>query len=351
MSNFSIKTNPNRNDVARHAGVSVATVSYVINNGPRPVAPETRARVLQSIAELGYRPHAIARSLRTGSTRVIGLLVPSLISTFQAFLINAIEENLAEYDYSLIVSSSHEDCDREAHLLDMLASHSIDGLIYIPTACANQERIVELSQRGTPVVFVDRFHSPETFDVITSDNRDAAYQSTRYLISQGCKKILCLNFSEEASTAVERSQGFFQAITESGLEQSINTEMIVHYTLHETVSACMAAYVSHSGLPDGVLVCSELFFPETLSFLTAQDAQILAQVKIAGGFSSAAFQKNLYPPFPLVSQDTDQMAQLAIQRLMDRIQGNHPPVEFQRIPFIYPSEFRSAHFSAKESFS
>lgn len=93
-----------RHDVAELAGVSVATVSYVVNNGPRPVAIDTRERVLAAIDELHYRPHAIARSLKTGSTRTIGLLVQSLIEPYVGNLVNAVEDYLVELDYGLNLS-------------------------------------------------------------------------------------------------------------------------------------------------------------------------------------------------------------------------------------------------------
>jgi transcriptional regulator with XRE-family HTH domain len=104
---------PTMKDVARATGVSEATVSYVINNGPRPVQKDTRQKILTAINDLGYRPHAIARSLKKGSTRTVGFLVQSLISPFVSNLVNSIEKNLAKHDYGLILASAHENCERE----------------------------------------------------------------------------------------------------------------------------------------------------------------------------------------------------------------------------------------------
>ena len=131
---------PTRNDVARLAGVSVATVSYVINNGPRPVSEETRARVLGAVQQLSYRPHAIARSLKTGRTHTVGLLIPTLLSPGFAYLINEVEDCLAQHDYTLVLASSHENGERERRVLDVMASQSIDGLLFTPSTARQRDQ-------------------------------------------------------------------------------------------------------------------------------------------------------------------------------------------------------------------
>ena len=148
---------PKRSDVAKLAGVSVATVSYVVNNGPRPVSKETSVKVRAAIEELGYRPHAIARSLSKGKTQTVGFLAPSLVSGFNSYLVDAVEERLAQRGYGLLLASSHEDPAHETQMLNTLASESVDGLLLVPTSYRNGAQVRELIARGLPVVFVDRY--------------------------------------------------------------------------------------------------------------------------------------------------------------------------------------------------
>ena len=171
---------PTRKDVAALAKVSVATVSYVVNGGPRPVAAETRERVLNAVEQLGYRPHAIARSLKTGNTHTVALLAQSLIEPFTGYFVNAIERCLDKHGYELILASSHEDREREKRLLDVLAARSIDGLLYIPVSNKDPEPVLAIIDEGIPVIFVDRYIPGVPADVVMSDNVAATRQLTDY---------------------------------------------------------------------------------------------------------------------------------------------------------------------------
>ena len=119
-----------RDDVAKLAGVSPATVSYVVNNGPRPVSPETRQRVLWAIEQLNYTPSAIARSLKTSQTHTIGLIISDILNPFLASIVKSTEDLLLARDYGLIVVNSDESPERELFWLRMLLRRRMDGLNY-----------------------------------------------------------------------------------------------------------------------------------------------------------------------------------------------------------------------------
>ncbi|HEX2326479.1 MAG TPA: LacI family DNA-binding transcriptional regulator, partial [Chloroflexota bacterium] len=121
-----------RDDVARAAGVSVATVSYVLNGGPRPVSEERRRRVLEAVASLDYRPNAIARSLRARRTRILGLVLPDSANPYFAALSHAIEEAATERGYQVIIANAAERPEREAGHIEALLRLQVDGLFWIP---------------------------------------------------------------------------------------------------------------------------------------------------------------------------------------------------------------------------
>ena len=318
--NKSIKR-PTRNDVAAYAGVSVATISYVVNNGPRTVSDETRQRVLEAIKALGYRPHAIARSLKTGNTHTVGLLVQSLIPTFIARLINAVEDSLAKCGYGLILASTHEDCERERQMLQVLADQSIDGLLYIPTTCSNDDIVMRLIEQGLPVVFMDRYIPGVPADAVMTDNVSASKQAVEYLIQQGCQKIICLSFSKEASSALERIEGYRQAIEEHGDHYNKQNVLLIRYAKGESVEPALLAYIDTFGMPDGILCTTDSFVIETMKTLRQRSIKIPDQVRLVGGFDRAEWSSLLDPPIPFLLQDFNLIAQRAVEFLMERIDG------------------------------
>jgi LacI family transcriptional regulator len=328
---------PTRKDVAAYAGVSVATISYVVNNGPRTVTEETRRRVLEAIKTLGYRPHAIARSLKTGSSKTVGLLVQSLIPTFIGRLVNSVEDNLAKWGYGLILASTHEDCDRERQMLHVLADQSIDGLLYIPTTCSNSDIVMRLIEQGLPLVFMDRYIPGVPADAVMTDNVSASKKAVEYLIQQGCQKIVCLSFSKDASSAVERVEGYRQAIEEHGYQYDNRNVLMVRYAEGGSVEPALLAYIDTFGKPDGILCTTDSFVIETMKTLRQRSIKVPDQVRLVGGFDRAEWNTLLDPPIPFVIQDFQLIAQRAVEFLMERIEGEEiaPRMELIKADFVF----------------
>jgi LacI family transcriptional regulator len=331
---------PTRNDVANLAKVSSATVSYVLNNGPRPVAKATRARVQAAVKKLKYHPHAIARSLSKGRSQTVGFLAPSLLAAFQAHLVDAVEDNLARRGYDLLVASSHEDSAHEMHVLNTLASRSVDGLLLVPTSSGNGEKIRELIGRGLPVVFVDRHVAGVAADVVTTDNEEAARHATSHLIRKGCKRLVCISFSDEASSAIDRVKGFRKALTEHGLPAQDHPVLHVRYAVGESVAAKLSAHLAHAGVPDGILCTTDAFLIESVKFLRSQGLRVPGQVQVTGGFFVSPWNEILDPPLPIVSQDYQRIAEHAVRFLIERIEatGSAPAPRVQLIPANYLHE-------------
>ena len=326
---------PTMRDVAKAAGVSEATVSYVINNGPRPVQKETRQKILAAINDLGYRPHAIARSLKKGSTRTVGLLVQSLISPFVSNLVNSIEKNLAKHDYGLILSSAHENCEREGKMINTLASQSIDGLLYIPTSCSNANLINRLLQEGLPVVFVDREVKGVPADIVKTDHKEAARKVTQDLIHNGCRRILCISFSDEASSALERVDGYLLALQENGISPDEDLIYIFQYSSDESLEKSLLKHIDLHGMPDGILTTTENILIDVADTLRKINVAIPEQVQVAGGFFNSPWNKLLTPPLPVVSQNYEEISKRAVEFLLERINGNTEPPRIDLIEPIY----------------
>ena len=329
---------PKRSDVAKLAGVSSATVSYVLNNGPRPVAEETRARVLAAIKELKYHPHAIARSLSKGKTQTVGFLAPSLVSAFMSYLVDAVEEKLARRGYGLLLASSHEDSAHEIQMLNTLASQSIDGLLLVPTSSGNGGKVIELIARGLPVVFIDRYIAGVAADVVATDNVEAARHATEYLVRKGCKRCICISFSDEASSASDRVKGFRKALAENGLSIDEHPVLVVKYAAGDTVRTHLADYLSKSGVPDGILCTTDGFLIETVKFLRSRGFKVPGQIEVTGSFFFSPWNEILDPPLPIVCQDYNLIADRAVSYLIERMEGSSPAPRLDLIPANYLHE-------------
>jgi LacI family transcriptional regulator len=312
---------PTRYDVARLAGVSVATVSYVVNGGPAHVSDETRQRVLHAIEQLGYRPHAIARSLKTGRTRTVGLLIPTLLSPGFAYLINEVEDCLASHSYALLLASSHENGERERQVLDVLVSQSVDGLLFTPSSARCRQRVVQVISDGLPVVFLDRYIPDVPADTVMTDNVEAGRQATECLIRQGRRRIVCISFSDEASAALDRVEGYRQALCQHGLPVDERMILVVPDPSGEASMSALLKYRADFGLPDGILCTNQTHTIGVMKVLRQWGIRIPDQVAVVGGFFVSPWDTLLEPPLTLVNQDMRLMACKAVEFLMQRLQG------------------------------
>jgi LacI family transcriptional regulator len=312
---------PNRNDVANLAGVSVATVSYVVNGRPGRVSDKTRQLVLQAVEQLGYQPHAIARSLKTGRTNTVGLLIPTLLSPGFAYLINEVEDCLAERGYALVLASSHEDVQRERRVLEVMVSQSVDGLLFTPSSMSCGDRLVQLMREGLPVVFLDRCIPGVPADTVMTDYVRAGQQATEYLIRHGCRRIVCVSFSHQASAALDRVRGYRDALRQHGLAWDESMVLVIPDPSGEEGVSALLQYVAEHGVPDGIMCTNQLHTIAVVKALRQQGIAIPDQVAVVGGFFVSPWDALVEPPLPLVDQDMRHMARQAVEFLMERVQG------------------------------
>jgi DNA-binding LacI/PurR family transcriptional regulator len=316
---------PTRNDVARLAEVSVATVSFVVNDIPGRVGEKTRQRVLDAVTQLGYQPHAIARSLKTGRTNTAGLLIPTLLSPGFTCLINEVEDCLAGYGYALVLSSSHEDAERECRALDVMISQSVDGLLFTPSSNACRARLAQLVEDRFPLVFLDRHVPGIAADTVMTDNVKAGRQATEYLIRHGCRQIVCVSFSHDASAAVDRVQGYREALRQYGLPCDASLVLVIPDPSGEEGVSALLGFISEHGLPEGILCTNQLHTIAVVKALRQQGIRLPDQVAVVGGFFISPWDALVEPPLPLVNQDMRLMARQAVDFLIERMQGNDLP--------------------------
>jgi LacI family transcriptional regulator len=218
-------------DVARTAGVSIATVSYVINNGPRPVSPETRQRVLEAIEQLNFEPNVSARRLRRQHNNMIGLAVaglsgqPGIADLYFLDILRGISVAADQVGYDLVVYSNHSKLQTENFFRSLARQHIVDGLIASGSA-VNPQGLELLPAAGLPVIAVGRLQAVKDLCRIEFSYREDAYQVTQALLKRGHTRIGLLLNSANFPSEQRRLEGYRQAYAEANLPE--DAELIYH---------------------------------------------------------------------------------------------------------------------------
>lgn len=197
-------------DVAREAKVSVTTISRVLNNKP-DVSEATKKKVEKAIKKLGYNPNRVARGLVLRKTNSIGLIIPDINNPFFPEVIKGVERTAKKLGYSLILCNTDNDKIEEKESIFLLRSKQVDGII-LSLSLENKEVLKELEKDKFPIVQIDRRIKDSIYPAITIDNKSSAYIAAEYLIKQGHRKIGHITGDLKTETAIDRLNGFKQAL-------------------------------------------------------------------------------------------------------------------------------------------
>jgi LacI family transcriptional regulator len=204
-------------DVAKRAGVSAMTVSRVINNSGY-INDKTRARVQQAIAELGYVPNALARSLRFKQTKTLALVLTDITNPFFTTMARGVEDTASAQGFTVMFCNTDESMIEEAKYLNVLAQKQVDGVLLVPAFCS-PDSVTFLRERNIPFVVLDRRIPDIQVDTVRCDSEEGGYQLTLHLLNLGHRQIAALNGPLEATTAADRLEGYRRAFAEAGLHE------------------------------------------------------------------------------------------------------------------------------------
>lgn len=206
-------------DVARLAGVSISTVSHVLN-GTRNVEKATRRRVMSAIEQTGYRQDTLARAMRRSKTDSIGLIVSAAGEPAFAEMVHGVEQAAAERGLTLLLANSGEDADREQRAIRTLLERRIDGLILARAANSAPGVLAELQDEKAPVVLLDRLFPESSLDQVGADNRDSMRRLTRHLVDRGHRRAAIVAGDTRVPALTERLNGFLDGLREAQLLES-----------------------------------------------------------------------------------------------------------------------------------
>lgn len=202
-------------NVAKAAGVSIATVSRVLTESDHPVTEETRSKVLATAERLGYRPNLIARSLRTDQTLTIGLIVENILSPFIPPIIRGIHDYLQQRDYLSIIINSDWDPEVETEAILGLSRRQIDGIIFVESCLRSSDQVSELVDK--PHIFVHRLFNSLSPNAVVPDERYGARLATKHLAALGHQRIAFINGPEEWDATINRMVGYQEELAAWGI--------------------------------------------------------------------------------------------------------------------------------------
>jgi LacI family transcriptional regulator len=302
-------------DVARRAGVSTAVVSYVVNNGPRQVAPATAARVHAAIEELGYRPNLSARALRRGTTDLIGLVVPDSSNPFFAELARAIERAAAHQGYSMVLVNSDNSGQQERRNVESLADRRVSGLL-VATAVARHQ--LDLGDRqGIPTALLNTDGPVPGFHTIGPDFRHGAQTAVDHLLTvHHARTVALVSGPLKYVEANSREQGWSDALTHNGRPPGPTFEG--DFTREGGYR--MGLELIAGKLPDAVFAISDLQAIGLLRALHEADIRVPEDVGLVS-FDGTGESEYSWPALTVVRQPIAAMAEAAVAAVLNPSQA------------------------------
>lgn len=306
-------------DVAAEAGVSVATVSRVLNDHPS-VSADARARVLAAVEALGYRPNAVARSLRTDQTHTLGLVISDVMNPYFTELARSVEEEARALGYSVIIGNADERPDLQDHHVRTLLDRRIDGLLVSPTDGGSP--LMLDAARVTPMVFVDRWIPGVDVPVVRADGRAAVRDLVSHLYALGHRRLAIIAGPAATTTGRERVDAFREALAEYGLG------LPDAYIGQGDFQADSGRRVTE-GFLDLPEPPEAVFAADNLMALGALDAVRARGLRVPDDLALAAFDDipwfvHTDPPVTAIAQPTGELGRAAVRALVDRIEGRPP---------------------------
>lgn len=324
-------------DIARKAGVSVSTVSFVMNDKAvkMRISREVIEKVENVAREMGYRPNQLARGLRTGKTKTIGLIVENISNAFFATLAKTIEDEAKKYDYKVVYCSTDNDEEKARELINMLSQRQVDGYIITPTLNLADE-IRKLQAENKPVILIDRyFPQHDEIPAVLVNNYEGVTRGTEYLISKGYRKIALITIETEMAHMKDRVRAYCDVLKQHGVSGEGHQVKIIPYNsskeaaLHEIESVLSGA---------GNSVDAVFFLTNYLGVLGIEVIKKL-HIKVPGQLAVLCFDDNdifrLYTPtISVIRQPIEEIGQKAMAALIERLKHSGEEVPQENEPLL-----------------
>ena len=303
------------NDVARLAGVSITTVSHVIN-GTRFVSEDACKRVTDAMQTLNYQPNSLARGLRMGLSKIIGLIVPDNSNLFFAEIARAIEDAGFQHGYSVILCNTDDDPQKEVAYVNVLRAKQVDGVIFISAGGAS-EGLNRLLEAHVPVVVIDRQIPDAAADILLVDNLEGGYQATRHLIQSGHRCVACIAGPSDLTPSNQRLVGYQRALEEAGIRY--DEQRVVRGDFHaESGNKAALRLLQNSPHPTAIFACNDMMAIGALHAAYTLKIRVPDDLAIVG-FDDIELASYVYPPLSSMAQPKQEIGRMAVNLILERM--------------------------------
>ncbi|MGH8057079.1 MAG: LacI family DNA-binding transcriptional regulator [Candidatus Entotheonellia bacterium] len=316
-------------DVARQAGVSVATVSHVLNRTRFVSKPLTR-RVLRAAEALNYAPNALARGLRSRQTRAIGLILPDVANPFFAEVTKAVEAESAALGYQVFICQSDEALDKEHAFVQLLQSRLVDGLLITPGA-GDHAFLKPLLRKPLPIVFLSRYIRGLPIPAVVTDNEAGAFLGVSHLIAAGRRKIAAVLGRKGLSVTADRLHGYRRALKAAGLRLEGRWVVEGGFPFDGAVEA-IESLLRLKQPPDAFFTFGSMQTLAALNTFLKLGRRCPEEAALVG-FSEHQWAAVTNPPVTCIAQPTRTIAATGVQLLVEAIHTRRPlPPEIRKLP-------------------
>ncbi|MBP1970220.1 alanine racemase [Virgibacillus natechei] len=307
----------NIQQVAREAGVSVATVSRVLNEQDT-VTTKTRIKVEDAIKKMNYEPSMLGRNLRNSESRILLILIPKISNPFYFEIIKGIESTALSHNYNILLCETDSNPARENIYFDLVKKKMADGIISMDPA-VNMETLTELSKTHA-IIQCSEYAPNSGIPYVTIDNEEAAYRAVKHLISIGHEKIALMNSDDKFLYARQRKKGYQKALEEHSI--SINEDYVCRADElgFEYGQHAMKKILSLKDRPTAVFAVSDLLAIGALKEINSNGLQVPNDIAIVG-FDKIDFSNMTHPTLTTIGQPMYQMGTIAAKMLMNKIKG------------------------------
>jgi len=303
-------------DVARELGVSVSTVSRALKDHP-DISPQTKKAVRELVEKMKYKPNAIALSLRSQRTNIIGVIVPEIVHHFFSSVISGIDEAAMAAGYNVMFFQSNESYDREIMNIQSIIASRADGvLISLSKGTKKFNHIRQLIDENIPVVFFDRACEEIETDKVIVDDFEGAYNAVDYLIKTGCRRIAHYAGPQHLQIGYLRKRGYISALEKNGLP--VDDELIIPCDNYESAVEVTRRMMARPKPPDAIFASNDMTAAGTLNTIKALGFKVPDDVSIVG-FTDGLVSSVTDPLLTTVSQHGFEIGRKATEILIKRI--------------------------------
>jgi len=304
-------------DIAEKLKLSPSTVSRGLRNHPA-IRKKTIERIQEMAAAMNYQQNTFASNLRSNRSNTIGVILPRFESSFLSSVVSSIEKVIRNKGYNLLVSQSYDSNPLEKENIQTHFNNRVEGLLINLTPETNDLSHLDLFlKKGIPVVLFDRVKSQSGsgFTTVSIDNKQAGYDVTRHLISQGCKRIVYLGGNTTCPVFGDRAKGYWQALAEHGLEA--NSELVIEEHLNtETGALVVDRILNMKKRPDGIFAGNDMAAVSLMFELKKRGVRIPDDIAIAG-FNDTYMSRIVEPSLTTVKYPGDEMGKIAANSLLE----------------------------------